>query len=138
MNHYAAQIVITLCGLVLSGAAFGQVSKWIDENGQVNYGSQPPKTVTATLVDSNLNVVQGGSTLNILSLYTTQSCGYCKRAKAYLNRNNIDFRELDIETSAVARAEFNNFGGGGVPLLVDDIRKLRGFQPSQYDAFLKQ
>lgn len=53
-------------------------------------------------------------------IYTTQSCGYCKKAISLLKQQGVPYRELDIERSSDAHREFRNLGGRGVPVL--DIR----------------
>ena len=41
-----------LCLLCLSGPALGEVYKWVDEDGVVNYSAQPPGNQDATAVDT--------------------------------------------------------------------------------------
>ena len=53
-----------------------------------------------------------------LKLYTTPTCGYCHRAKAYFKQNGIRFTELDVTKSPKARKQFKALNGRGVPLIV--------------------
>jgi glutaredoxin 3 len=32
-----------------------------------------------------------------ITVYTTQYCGYCDRARALLKQKNVEFREIDVE-----------------------------------------
>jgi glutaredoxin 3 len=36
-------------------------------------------------------------------IYTTEFCGYCMRAKAFLRRKGIDFKEIDVTYDAEER-----------------------------------
>jgi glutaredoxin len=67
-------------------------------------------------------------------LYAASWCGYCKRAKSYLAKRQIPFREIDIE-SPQGRSWFAQLGGRGVPLLLSRGRTMRGFSAEGYDAF---
>ncbi len=82
-------------------------------------GKAPPKKA----------VVQHGQTV----LYMAQWCGYCRLARAYLAKNQISYREIDIDTPD-GKAAFAEIGGRGVPLLLADGQQLAGFRESRYDA----
>ncbi|MDG1074719.1 MAG: glutaredoxin family protein [Methylophilaceae bacterium] len=51
-------------------------------------------------------------------LYATSWCGYCKKTRAFLAENNIQYTEYDIETSTHGRDEHRALGGSGVPVMV--------------------
>ena len=55
-----------------------------------------------------------------LTMYSTQWCGYCQRLKAQLNRENIEFEEIDIEQdeNAANLVEKVNGGNRTVPTVV--------------------
>jgi glutaredoxin len=67
-------------------------------------------------------------------LYSASWCGYCKRAKAYLAKRQIPYREIDIESPA-GKSWFAQLGGSGVPLLLSRGHSMRGFSAEGYDAF---
>jgi mycoredoxin len=55
-----------------------------------------------------------------LTMYSTTWCGYCRRLKSQLEREGIDFREINIEEDPAA-AEFVmqvNGGNQTVPTVV--------------------
>ena len=54
-----------------------------------------------------------------LIMYTTTWCGYCMRLKRLMQREGIDFREVDIEADAHAADLVMNANGGNrtVPTL---------------------
>jgi mycoredoxin len=49
---------------------------------------------------------------NILTMYSTSWCGYCRRLKAQLDRDGITYVEVDIERTPAA-AEFVMRVNGG-------------------------
>lgn len=69
-------------------------------------------------------------------LYSTEWCTYCKRARKWLEKNNVAFQELDIEKSATARQQFDALGGGGVPVVVIDGQIVRGYDTGKMEALL--
>ncbi len=67
------------------------------------------------------------------TLFMATWCGYCTRAKAYLNAKGIRYQEVDIDTPAGARSFVEAGGSGGVPLLVIAGQRARGFSEASYD-----
>lgn len=67
-------------------------------------------------------------------IYTTNWCGYCKKAKAYLSSKGISYKEFDIETDSGMVAYAQAGGTGGVPLLVHRGQRVRGFSAQAYDS----
>ncbi|MDQ3465153.1 MAG: mycoredoxin [Actinomycetota bacterium] len=55
-----------------------------------------------------------------LTMYTTSWCGYCVRLKRMMQREDIDFAEVNIETDESAVELVMNVNGGNqtVPTLV--------------------
>lgn len=66
-------------------------------------------------------------------LFSAQWCGYCRRAKAYLQQKGIAFQEQDIDTESGMQAFVAAGGGRGVPLLVVNGAVTRGFSEASYD-----
>ncbi|WP_444894443.1 glutaredoxin family protein [Microbulbifer sp. TRSA001] len=60
-------------------------------------------------------------------LYATKWCGYCKKVRKLMRKNNIDFVEFDIESSKEARAQYDRLGGNGVPLLLVNGELIQGY-----------
>lgn len=66
-----------------------------------------------------------------VTMYSTEWCGYCAKMRAFMERRNIAYDELDIEKSAQAKRNFDALGGGGVPLLVVNKQVVRGYNPDR-------
>ncbi|MBH9552578.1 glutaredoxin family protein [Inhella gelatinilytica] len=77
-----------------------------------------------------------GPALGMVRLYTTQWCGYCRQARAYLFANRIPFLEIDTENPDGA-LEYRRVrpGSKAVPYLVAGDRSTAGFTAASYDEF---
>lgn len=73
-----------------------------------------------------------------VDLYVTSWCPYCKKAIAFMHKNNIAFNEYDIEQDldAAARKESLDPDYSGVPLAVINGTTLRGFSQTKYQKAL--
>lgn len=124
-----------------------------DENGVTHFGDarsrpsreaetlslQPINTYTAApVISSTQSSAPAPRKVQTLELYTTQSCGYCRRAKAYLRAKGVAFTEYDVDRDAKARKRFQSLGGKGVPLTVAGALTMRGFSPKGMDRFLRK
>jgi glutaredoxin len=84
--------------------------------------------ITAKPIDVNADVV----------MYTTEWCPYCKKARSFLDENNVKYVEYDIEKSSEGRAKYNNIGGRGIPVLVINGSVLNGYNPKKIINLLKE
>ena len=129
-------LLITLLIMPINPSLATGIQKWIDENGNVHYGERSPENNNAMQVENKINIVKQSSLArDIAIIYTTSSCGYCKKAKAFLNHNNIPFREANIEKSLSDKRRYDQLGGRAVPLLVKGKKILQGFNSSRYTKF---
>ena len=46
-----------------------------------------------------------------VTIYTTNYCGYCFRAKALLNRKGVQFHEIDVSDPVLRRAMMEKANG---------------------------
>ena len=142
--------------LVLALPAGGQVYKWTDSSGKLNYSDKPPADAKASelkvdavgsyegppQVDKWASVIRGSAAsrppdAKTLTMYSTTWCGYCKKARAYLAANSIPYKEIDIEATPENRAQFKAYGGKGVPMFILGEQRLRGFNEAKIGEFLK-
>ncbi len=70
-------------------------------------------------------------------MYSTSSCGYCKKARVMLNMQGVKYKDLDIGKSAAANAEFKSLGGQGVPVFLIQGEVVKGFNQSRVLELIK-
>lgn len=153
---------LLLAGLLaLALPATAQVAKWVDAQGRVHYGDRPPAGKGATAaplrgtvsVGDGVTLVPGGDAEDEASkafatavaaprkgevwIYTTPTCGYCKRAMKHMRRKNVAFTEKDISASARHKSEFRAIGGRGVPVTLAGDKRINGYSEESFDSFLK-
>ncbi len=138
---------------IVSFGVYAEIHKWVDESGKIHYGDRPPtsgdieqldvsiesfSSVEVRKMDANDIAVLGneseppGQTKKVI-MYSTESCSYCKKAKAYFEINDIRFTERDINKSASAKRQWKKLKGTGVPLILVGKRKMRGFSISSFE-----
>lgn len=70
-------------------------------------------------------------------MYTTQTCGYCKMAKAFFSENNISFEEYDVGMDAQKRQEmFDKSHQMGVPVITVGDSVVIGFDKPRLSELL--
>lgn len=72
-----------------------------------------------------------------VTVYGTQWCPACKMAREYLNSKGVAYRDVDVERSSEGAAEFQQRGGGGVPMIVINDQQATGFSSAWVDAHLQ-
>ena len=67
--------------------------------------------------------------MNRVTVYTTEPCGYCRTAKALLDRRGIPFEEINLSKDAEGRSELvTRTGMMTFPQVIIDGQPLGGFQ----------
>lgn len=124
--------------------------KWIDDNGNVHYGDNPPekadlRQITGTITsfetvevenfkfDSSLVTSSSQSRTKPVVMYSTSWCGYCRKARNHFNSKNIPFKEYDIEKSEKAAREYKKLNGRGVPVILIGKKRMNGFSAGTFD-----
>jgi len=71
-------------------------------------------------------------------LYTTKTCGYCKRAIAYFDQIGQDYENKDVEDDDDARDEYLQLtkGNRGVPVIVINDEVLQGWSQPRVEQML--
>ena len=138
---------IAICALLACIPAEAQIYRWVDGNGRVQYTDKPPAGVKAKPVQDRINSYGGaptvsgaasaGGTRPEIRMYSTEWCGYCKKARDYMARNRIRFTELDIEKSTAAHAEYKRLGGRGVPVILVGAQRMNGYSEERFAQMLK-
>ncbi len=71
-----------------------------------------------------------------VTVYTSNTCGYCHLAKDFLNENSIVFEEKNVSTDTVARKELMSKGFMGVPVIFVDEEVIQGFDKAKLTELL--
>ena len=86
------------------------------------------KHLSANQIDGTCDVV----------MFTTPSCGYCKKARQYFAERSVNVCDKDIQNSSTHHALFKELGGRGVPLVVIGNESINGFSPTAYTNALQK
>jgi glutaredoxin len=67
-----------------------------------------------------------------LTLYSSRWCPDCREAKRFLDKHNIAYKEIDIETTPGAAEEVvKNTGKRAIPQFVIDGQWVQPYRPGQ-------
>jgi glutaredoxin-like YruB-family protein len=66
----------------------------------------------------------------MIKIYTTQSCTYCKVAKEFFKKNNLEFTEVNVVQDQQTLDDFvAKTGQKGVPVIEIGEERTIGFDP---------
>ena len=152
-----AVVAVAILMFAFPSSAQKEMYRSVGPDGRTVYSDRPPaegkleKTITyydqpssglSPQVLAYLEQLKGrtagskAASGNGTTLFMAKWCGYCRQAKAFLASRNIPYREFDIDTqeglAAFAAAE----GGKGIPLLIHNNARVRGFSVATYENVL--
>jgi glutaredoxin len=64
----------------------------------------------------------------VVVLYGTQWCGHCKRQREYFASNDIEYYDVDAETSSIGKFAYETLQGGGYPLTYVGYKRFDGYK----------
>jgi glutaredoxin len=105
---------LLVAGALVSLPAFAQLYRWTDDKGVIHYSDKAP-----------------------VKMLATSWCGYCARARAYLNSRGIPFEELDVEKSARGKQEYRALKGRGVPIILVGDQRMNGYDQARLEGMLR-
>ncbi len=147
---------LLLFSLFFSSCCLAEIHKWVDENGQIHYSDKKPENTKTQAVEITPFINSNPTTYQIKNKATTEPsqnnksiykkkhkvvmyaaswCGYCKKARTFFRKNNIRYREYDIESDDQAKQRYEKLGGSGVPLIVSGKKKMQGFSEKRFASF---
>jgi len=71
-----------------------------------------------------------------VTVFSSNTCGYCTMAKDYLSENGVAFTEKNVSTDVEARKELMSKGFMGVPVIYVDDEVIQGFNKAKLDELL--
>lgn len=60
-------------------------------------------------------------------IFGTARCGYCIRARRYMDQHGIPYDDRDVDTNALYQQQMRALGARGVPMIVMGSSKMNGF-----------
>ena len=87
------------------------------------YQHWQPRAGTVPVDNIHLETIQNTRVV----LLSTDWCGYCKLAKTFLDRNRIQYVELNIEKTQEGMRLYKQMNGNGVPIVLVGDTTIRGF-----------
>lgn len=73
----------------------------------------------------------------MITIYTTPSCVYCKVAKDYFQKNNLEYKEINVAIDEEAQQEMiKKSGQMGVPVIDVNGTIVIGFNKMQIEKAL--
>ncbi len=147
---FTSACLLIILGINFTSALAG-VYKWTDEQGKVHYSDSPPaqkgvkeikvQTYSGPAVVTPNKSATAGTTVATsqgkITIYSASWCGYCKRAKAYLNSRGISYSDLDVETSEEGKTAYRKLGAHGVPVIFVGEQRMDGFNQASLEDMLK-
>jgi len=71
-------------------------------------------------------------------VFTTPSCGWCRKLKSYLNENKVRFKEIDVSRDIKAAQDMmRKSGQHGVPQIWVDNYPVVGFDKAKINRLLQ-
>ena len=141
------QMLIPGLWLVIAlGASAAEIHQWKDSEGQMHFGDRPPVDVKSEVVRVKPNVYQSPTVEPLASdfktdrsvvMYSASWCGYCKRARRYLEDKGIAYTEYDVETSEKGQEDYRRLNAHGVPIILIGQKRMNGFSAAAFEALFK-
>lgn len=74
----------------------------------------------------------------MITLYSTPTCSQCAQVKAFLNKQHIDFKQIDVSQDKEAAKEMIDLTNQmGVPVVRRGDAFVVGYDPLALKAFLE-
>lgn len=168
MKRHFKIILSIIIFFVFASPSLSQIYQWKDKNGNIHFTDSPPQGIDAELKkikpektkiekpvvlenpiippkienkkpESDLKTTKAYSDVKV-TMYMTKWCGYCRKAREYLNSLGVSLTEYDIERDKAGKAEMKEKtgGGSGVPVIDIEGTIIRGFAPEEIKAEIEK
>jgi len=135
---------LTISLLLLIQPSYGEIYKWVDAQGNVHFGDRKPEDASAERIEVKVNtythVTYDKSIYDVgrkVVMYSTDWCGYCKKARNYFKKNHIAFTDYDIEKDSEAHKRYKKLGATGVPVILVGNKRMNGFSENSFERIYK-
>jgi len=144
--------IIILLFLLVACVVDAKIYKWIDKSGVTHFSDSKPENLMVEEIEiksfTTVSFEQSPEAIEykplkrvknrIVKIYTTQRCGYCKKAKNYFKSKNIRYIEYDIDVNKTARKKYDKMGAKGVPVILVGNRRMNGFSIIGFEDFYQK
>ena len=120
--------------------AYSDMYQWVDEKGKVHFSDKKPASAKVEKLNleintyTNVNIEESDEDVGQkVVMYSTDWCGYCKKARSYFLKNNIAFIDYDIEKNAKAKQRYDKLGATGVPVIFVGKKRMSGFSEQRFE-----
>lgn len=148
MSKHALIMVALLLSTLIADA---EIYRWTDAEGRVHFGDNPEQPEAAESVTVRVNTYESVSYESVKNInfdnpsrrtskvvmYSTDWCGYCKKAREYFRSQKIAFVEYDIEKDPRAKREHDALGARGVPVILVGDKRMNGFSPGGFQKIYR-
>jgi glutaredoxin len=122
--------------------------RWVDGDGRVNYGDQPPGDAqNLTRIDARGQVredplsslpfeLRRAMSQYPVTLYTAEACPGCDAGRVFLRRRGVPFQEIVVETDEEAAEMKRRVGTDAVPVLALGRSPTVGFNEATWTSAL--
>lgn len=137
-------LLLTLLLALSAPVLAGEIHRWTDSQGRVHYGDRPPDRVETRPLELEPHVMESvplapaAAPNRAVVLYSTQRCGFCRKARAHFHARGIPFTEYDVETTDRGARDFQRLGGRGVPIILIGDERMDGFSAPLFDRRYRQ
>ena len=106
--------------------------------GHISVEASAARSVRRVAVANDRPGSHGKTTSAQVVMYSTQSCPYCQKARAYFDRIGQEYVDKDVESDDDARDEFMSLtqGNRGVPLIVIGDQMVQGWSEPKVEQML--
>jgi glutaredoxin len=141
------KILCFLMAIIACGNLQAEIYTWKDAQGRTHFGDRPPSDSKPQQLELEINTIHRPQVQSLdsslagaqkVTIYTTDWCGICTKAKSHFRRNQIPFREYDVEKSDKGRRDYRKLNGSGVPIILVGKQRMNGFSAERFDRLYQQ
>jgi glutaredoxin-like YruB-family protein len=129
-------------------ASAATLYRWVDDQGVVHVSENPPEgkmAVAQAVVGEGADKgpkVEEKKEFSVrpgeVTIYTTPTCPWCHRTKAWMRDKKIRYREVDVTSDKKGLEEMVRISGQtGVPVIVVGDEVIVGFKESRLNEIFK-